>query len=1604
MKKFLRICALVLALVMLVSVFAACKGDNNGETPTTETPTTTEKPKPTTPPIDGGQFEIPTTLPISIAGDLKLDAHLKTAGVLSYIGTREYPLTDSAYTFVAPTTDENAAFGFKFTPAVGSFGFVVKITDGTGAPVGDPIAVNFDLVELDVKAFKTDAEGNVYGYICNFANIKIVENTSYTITVEAAEGKTMPTITKVAFRHEPIGSLQYYATSFSPDNPLAGREGLIKINGGDYEETPAGAVNPLDWWYVTAEPSQTGKHPDGFHYFSKEGNTTSQDYLVNYIDADGNQPYKDYTEDSPLVTKITHYYLRSEKAPSTMTYTFTVPEGKEGYYDVVYRFRMKDNKSRENYVQIDGKNTFHQMFELDQASFKDICKNFQDTFMFAFTTYLGAGEHTITMGITSSRSEGFFHFRDIFLAPTDKQMDPTLDPFADEYINVPNEMIRPVEDPDPSFEITGVPAADENAASVATGTADTTWYAAGTTAFTLTTADQLIGFFKLLSEGTNFEGVTVTLGADMILNTATDIANGTLKYVQVETANEFKGTFDGAGKYISGVTFKNAAGNAGMFGTLNGATIKSLYVLNASMTTTIAGESKSAYIASSVKGNSTISDVYVNGTTYETEGNKFAKAAGLVASIEAGVTLTLTNVTFEGSINISGEYAGGLVGEMLTDAKVVITNGKVKADIYAKEYVGGYVAYAESNEAVTWDENTLFNGTVGAPATGWRVRKHVGYRPDETEPTTPQKPAPTTPDTTWYNETDNAFTLNNVAEFLGFNKLMAEGKTFEGVTVTLGADIYVNEMTVERMHEVGPSNEWKAETVFKGTFDGANHVISGIYVDTNVETGAGLFGSASGTIKNVILINSYFNAPYHVGGLVGVSAATAATSVTPAVELNITNCIVDVEIFYKTRDKGAGGIIGEVLGPVNITNCGVAATISIATIKNTKAFMGGVAGRASNSSVDLTIKNCVVLSNLIMTGVDTSAGGVIGSVGSSAKVAIEGSVIAPVITLDDPKNADARAGGIVSMLSGGKTTIDVKDTVILGKVIVTSPKENTFYSIGALGGSMNGSKNENFTATNVLLAIDLEGRGAVFSMGYNGVTLGKATTITATNVVYVTDMVNNTNLSLDAEGNISTTAPEGTVAKTAAEMAGAAGATAMGANWTAVEGGLPVPTAAQALYAKMLAGDYIPAPVAPDTTWYNPEAESSTIEDLSDLLGFNQLLTQAEGALDFAGKTIVLGADIVVNADSLEQMMAAAPKWVWNGNGTFKGIFDGNNKTISGLYITGAEGKVGFFGSASGEIKNLNLEGYLVTENGKVGGLVGTPAGELNINGCIIDMTVEYDGQHGGGVLGYADNVVKITNTAFTGHVISNRDNTKGWAGGLVGTVQDGNVTAENCVVTGKIESTSGKSNGLGGFTSYVFGSSADSSFTVKSSIFDGEIIVTGVKADCRAAGAVAVVQGDGKAAVAIEDCIIAGKVTIVTPTANTYYTVGALTGSAHSYGSYTVKNSIIAMNHAGTGCAMSAGYNGTTWDKLVLEATFENVYYVTDMLNTTNLSGSASGPVAAAPAGTTAKVSADMETLVVGENWTGAMPTGVLALYLEVLGVGGDNNNTPDPAPTPAN
>ena len=188
---------------------------------------------------------------------------------------------------------------------------------------------------------------------------------------------------------------------------------------------------------------------------------------------------------------------------------------------------------------------------------------------------------------------------------------------------------------------------------------------------------------------------------------------------------------------------------------------------------------------------------------------------------------------------------------------------------------------------------------------------------------------------------DDPYLLATAADLKAFRD-MANAEASSKLCATLTADI---DLGGEAWTPFEPSSGYVSEA-YAGTFDGANHTIKGLSVNSTSSNGVGLFGTVCGaTIKNLkVEGNVSASSSVFVGGIVG-KTQTSATIDSCSFAGTVTST-------KKNGSAGTAGIIGRVnAGTVTITNCA-----NTAAINGTSAIAAGILGNGGSNKV--TIENC----------------------------------------------------------------------------------------------------------------------------------------------------------------------------------------------------------------------------------------------------------------------------------------------------------------------------------------------------------------------------------------------------------------------------------------------------------------------------------------------------------------------------------------------------------------------------------------------------------------------------------------------------------------------
>lgn len=263
--------------------------------------------------------------------------------------------------------------------------------------------------------------------------------------------------------------------------------------------------------------------------------------------------------------------------------------------------------------------------------------------------------------------------------------------------------------------------------------------------------------------------------------------------------------------------------------------------------------------------------------------------------------------------------------------------------------------------------------------------------------------------------------------------------------------------------------------------------------------------------------------------------------------------------------------------------------------------------------------------------------------------------------------------------------------------------------------------------------------------------------------------------------------------------------------------------------------------LTPDTAWYSEEETQFTLSDPRQLAGLASLVNEGN---TFAGKTVKLSANLNF----------AGWQWIPIGNTAdhpFLGTFDGQNRTLSNITVSGAEaaGLFGYTYQAAGEqevqagaVKNVILSDTCYFQGTAYAGGISAVAG--NMDNCRNYGTVKTSAGTAGGLAGQLQGV--LTNGVNTGTVTA--ETAPGTAGGLVGEIT-GTAAVKNSYHTGVVsakqeESTltlkraGGDVPSLGGLVGKMTGGALENCYS-RGTLEGGDPTATGGLVGTAVAGAV---------------------------------------------------------------------------------------------------------------------------------------------------------------------
>ncbi|MBR3815367.1 MAG: leucine-rich repeat protein [Clostridia bacterium] len=155
------------------------------------------------------------------------------------------------------------------------------------------------------------------------------------------------------------------------------------------------------------------------------------------------------------------------------------------------------------------------------------------------------------------------------------------------------------------------------------------------------------------------------------------------------------------------------------------------------------------------------------------------------------------------------------------------------------------------------------------------------------------------------SDSDGYYEIGNAGQLYWFaDKVKNDRTNYSYANAILTQNIVVNENVLTADGKLNGSGSdfraWIPPYAYKGTFDGAGKTVSGLYFKDTEERDVGFIGYLyGGTVKNLTVKDSYFNAYSAVGGIVG-----------SVIKGTVTDCFSSATVIAGSLGY-AGGIAGE---------------------------------------------------------------------------------------------------------------------------------------------------------------------------------------------------------------------------------------------------------------------------------------------------------------------------------------------------------------------------------------------------------------------------------------------------------------------------------------------------------------------------------------------------------------------------------------------------------------------------------------------------------------------------------------------------------------------
>ena len=573
----------------------------------------------------------------------------------------------------------------------------------------------------------------------------------------------------------------------------------------------------------------------------------------------------------------------------------------------------------------------------------------------------------------------------------------------------------------------------------------------------------------------------------------------------------YTGTFDGANYTISGLYIDSNADYQGLFGYVSGiGKVQNLSVsgsvkgndyvggiagqnngnvINCAFSGSVSGNSsvggvvgynsssgtvKNCYNTGAVSGNYVGGVVGYNGGTVENCYNTGAvnssgnRVGGVVGWNDLGASVD--NCYNTGAVNSSGNRVGGVVGSNRGRVENCYNTGEVSG---SGNYVGGVVGYNEGGIGnVTGcyflQQNPVIpgigNGRGDATSVTTLNELCDAFKNDTTN-TWIIHPVLGRPvlNKNWEGGlgTDKSpYEISTADELENFRDIVNRGGAGANAHAKLMNDINLNGNATNQWIPIG--NIISGDP-YEGTFNGAGHTISGLYIkNTSNDTDyQGLFGRVNGGTVKDLTVSGNVSGGMHVGGIVGYNGTGATVSncyntgqvngsdhVGGVVGLNsgtVENC-------YNTDSvKGdwyVGGVVGRNYGSVqNSYNTGTVSGLDSVS----GSYVGGVVGWNVSSG---NVKNCYNTGSV--SGPDSGTGNRVGGVVGYNRGTVENCYNTGSVTgVTGVTGSSDYVGGVVGYNRG--TVKNCYNTGTVQNLSVSGTVSGKMYVGGVVGYNNGGS-------------------------------------------------------------------------------------------------------------------------------------------------------------------------------------------------------------------------------------------------------------------------------------------------------------------------------------------------------------------------------------------------------------------------------------------------------------------------------------------------------------------------------------------------------------------